>query len=265
MESDGQIQAVRPDSARLGSLDPALVADAREDGEGNCWVIHQNGLLEKIDGIRHRVVYSTTVLEKSFSRRPITCNLFIDRQNDLWISAEGSFKGTYCFHPATGSLRHLSQEQPAAGKLSSDLIYTAIQDSKGRIWLATDHGGVDIIDKKDWSVTTPSDIMKTTGRAWRRTASPVSIKRQYWRHVAGHVQERDQLLSSKRPAIPSSIGISPNNPGSLSYNDVNNFAEDTAGRIWIGSNGGGLIYFDRKHKPSTNTCTILPIRQQFVQ
>jgi ligand-binding sensor domain-containing protein len=112
--TDGQIHAVRPDSTRPGSLDPSLVADAREDGEGNCWVIHQNGLLEKIDGIRHQVVYRTTVLEKSFFGAPITCNLFIDRQNDLWISAQGGFKGVFCFHPATGMLRHLSQE--AAGR-----------------------------------------------------------------------------------------------------------------------------------------------------
>ena len=243
--TDGQIYAVRPDSAKPESLDPALVADAREDSEGNCWVIHQNGLLEKIDGIRHQVVLRTTVLEKNFLGTPITCDLFIDRQNDLWISAQGGFKGTFYFHPATGMLRHLSQEEPAAERLSSDLIYSAIQDSKGLVWLATDHGGVDIVDKKDWSVTTlghNEDDRKSvaensvtciysdsTGATWLGTfKSGIS----YF-----HQNGLQFPIYRHQPSLP----------GSLSYNDVNQFIEDTTGRIWIGSNGGGLICFDRRH------------------
>jgi ligand-binding sensor domain-containing protein len=41
---------------------------------------------------------------------------------------------------------------------------------------------------------------------------------------------------------------------------VNTFAEDSQGNLWIGTNGGGLFYFDRqknifksyKHNPSDN-------------
>ena len=242
--ADGQIQAVRPDPFKPGSLDPSLVADAREDSEGNCWVIHQNGLLEKIDGILHRVVYRTTLLEKSFVGTAITCNLFIDRQNDLWISSQGSFKGTFCFHPATGMLRHLSQEQPGAGRLSSDLIYSAIQDGKGQIWLTTDHGGVDIVDKNNWSVTTLAH-----NEADRKSVAENSVTCMY----------RDSASAMWLGTFKSGISYyhqnglqfpifrhQPDLPNSLSYNDVNNFVEDTTGRIWIGSNGGGLICFDRK-------------------
>ena len=243
--ADGQIQAVRPDSTRPESLDPALVVDAREDGEGNCWVIHQNGLLEKVDGIRHQVIYRTTMLEKSFAEIPNSCNLFIDRQNDLWISAQGSFKGTFCFHPATGMLRLLSQEQPGPGRLSSDLIYSAIQDSKGLIWLATDHGGVDIVDKNNWSVTT---LAHNDGD--RKSVAENSVTCIY-RDSAGAM-----WLGTFKSGISyyHQNGLQfpiyrhqPDLPGSLSYNDVNNFVEDTTGRIWIGSNGGGLICFDRRH------------------
>ncbi|MBT1706568.1 two-component regulator propeller domain-containing protein, partial [Chryseosolibacter indicus] len=40
-------------------------------------------------------------------------------------------------------------------------------------------------------------------------------------------------------------------PQSLPFNDINAFAEDTKGNIWIGTNGGGLIYFDRKNEKFT--------------
>ena len=35
-------------------------------------------------------------------------------------------------------------------------------------------------------------------------------------------------------------------PSSLPYDDVNRFAEDAKGNLWIGTNGAGLIYFDRQ-------------------
>ncbi|HSC39520.1 MAG TPA: two-component regulator propeller domain-containing protein [Chitinophagaceae bacterium] len=55
---------------------------------------------------------------------------------------------------------------------------------------------------------------------------------------------------------------------SLPYNDVNCFAEDKGRNIWIGTNGGGLIYFDRsrniftryRHEPgnyNSLTCDVI--------
>src|SRR5690606_10596187 len=31
------------------------------------------------------------------------------------------------------------------------------------------------------------------------------------------------------------------------YEDVNRFAEDAKGNLWIGTNGGGLVYYDRRN------------------
>ena len=36
-------------------------------------------------------------------------------------------------------------------------------------------------------------------------------------------------------------------PSSLPFNDVNSVVEDKKGNLWLGTNGGGLIYFDRKN------------------
>ena len=37
--------------------------------------------------------------------------------------------------------------------LSSDMIQDIVQDSAGHIWMATDHGGIDVIDKKTGNLT----------------------------------------------------------------------------------------------------------------
>ncbi|HEV2354279.1 MAG TPA: two-component regulator propeller domain-containing protein, partial [Puia sp.] len=131
------------------------------------------------------------------------------------------------------------------GVLSSDVIYTALQDGKGKIWLATDHGGVDILDKATYSVTAlthveddrkslaensiPAMIMDSTGTVW-----------------LGTFKSGINYYHQKGIQFPL-FRHHPRDPHSLSFDDVNKFVEDSAGNIWIGSNGGGLIYFDRRH------------------
>src|SRR6185312_1533164 len=166
------------------ALSPAMISDAREDQDGNCWVVHQNGLIEKVDGRTHAVVFRTTELEKVFGKNQFPCGIYIDRQQDIWVYAAGYFKGVWRYRPATGRFTHYSAGTGPNG-LSSDVIYTALQDEKGKIWLATDHGGVDILDKTDGSVrvlthieddrkslaenSIPAMILDSSGTVWLGT------------------------------------------------------------------------------------------------
>src|SRR5258708_2927259 len=76
--------------------------------------------------------------------------MYIDRQNDLWLYSNGVFQGAFYYNPPTGQLRHLDQESPV-GRLSSNVIVDALQDEKGLVWLASDHGGINIVDKRGFS------------------------------------------------------------------------------------------------------------------
>ena len=252
---DGKVIAVRQDSIRPGSLSTASISEAKEDHQGNCWVVHRNGLLEKVDGLTHSVVFRTTGLENVIGNNQIPCGLYIDNQDDIWLYASGYFKGVWCYHPATGAFTHFSTapakaspvqalSPTASPHLSSDVIYSAIQDDKGKIWLATDHGGVDVLDKNNLTVTTlvhieddrkslaenslPAMIRDSTGTIWLGT----------FKSGVNYYHENDIRFPLFRHH--------PHDPHSLSFDDVNKFVEDSAGNVWIGSNGGGLIYFDRR-------------------
>ena len=225
-------------------LMPTPVATAREDGNGDCWVIHEGGLMEKIDGRSHRVVFRTEVLVKDFGDLPLTtCLLFIDRDNDLWINSAGVFKGTLLYRPATRELRHFGLDV-GERRLNSDIVLTALQDGKGLIWLATDHGGVNIIDKRTWAVRYVGhveDDLKSIAEnsittLYRDNAGTVWMG-TYKSGVSYCHQDNFQFPQYRQ---------APHVPGTLSYDDVNGFAEDAAGNVWIAANGGGLIYFDRK-------------------
>ena len=242
---EGKITAVKPAGAsRPDGIAAVPVAAAQEDENGDCWVVHEGGFLEKIDGRSHRVVFRTDVLEKEFGDVPVTdCSLFIDRDGDLWINSNGVFKGTLIYQPATHALRHLALDV-GEKRLNSNIVLTALQDGKGLIWLATDHGGVNIVDKRTWGVRYVGHIEDDN-----KSIAENSITNLY-RDNAGTIWlgtyksglsyfHQDNFKFAQYRQVPHM-------PGTLSYDDVNGFAEDAAGNVWIAANGGGLIYFDRK-------------------
>lgn len=225
-----------------GSIDSSKIASAKADGDGNLWVLHQNGLIEEIDGRKNKVIYRTDLLKKDLGDQSLPCSLFIDGQNDLWICSNGVFKGAYFYHPPTHELQHLSTDA-GKGRINNNIVYSIIQDSKGLIWLATDHGGINIVDKKDLSVKIVEHIEDDS-----RSLSDNSIRTIYkdssgtiW---IGAIKNGICYYHQNLIRFPG-YSHQPLNPASLNYDDINSLVEDARGNIWIGANGGGLIYFDR--------------------
>ncbi len=241
---DGKVIAVHQDSTRPGCLSTAAaISDLKEDHAGNCWVVHQNGLLEKVDRRTYTVVFRSTELENVIGNNQVPCNLYIDNQDDIWLYSGGYFKGVWRYRPATGAFTHLSTTS-SPGRLSSDIIYTAIQDDKGKIWLATDHGGVDVLDKNDLSVT-PLTHIEDDRKSLAENSLPAMIRDSTGTIWLGTFKSGINYYHQNGIQFPL-LRHHPHDIHSLSFDDVNTFAEDSAGNIWIGSNGGGLIYFDRR-------------------
>jgi len=243
LNSNGTVFAVRQDSARPGCLSTAAISEAKEDHDGNCWVVHQNGLLEKVDGRTHTVVFRTASLQNVIGNNQIPCGLYIDNQDDIWLYASGYFKGVWCYHPPTDAFTHFSVSSGPT-RLSSDVIYSAIQDDKGKIWLATDHGGVDVLDKNNQTVTTLTHI-EDDRKSLAENSLPAMIRDNTGTIWLGTFKSGINYYHENNIQFPL-FRHHPNDPHSLSFDDVNKFAEDSAGNVWIGSNGGGLIYFDRR-------------------
>jgi ligand-binding sensor domain-containing protein len=72
-------------------------------------------------------------------------DFFIDSDGDLllWRFASGLF----LFHPQNNSVVQFN-ETSFPSRLSSNVVTHIVQDNNGVLWVATDHGGVTLIDKK---------------------------------------------------------------------------------------------------------------------
>jgi signal transduction histidine kinase/ligand-binding sensor domain-containing protein/DNA-binding response OmpR family regulator len=218
------------------------ITSIKETKDGKLWLVYQSGFLQEYDISSNKIIFSSTAFEKE-NKGNNPYKLFVDNDGDIWIWWIPY--GVFLFHPQDNSIRQFN-ENSFPSRLNSNLISDVVQDNDGLIWIATDHGGINLINKKNnfkvsYLVNDPKDP---------RSLSQNSITALYkddngiiW--LGTYKQGVDYLNGNiiKFPLYHHQESDSK----SLQYDDVNRFVEDRSGNIWIGTNGGGLIYFDRKN------------------
>lgn len=160
--------------------------------------------------------------------------LFIDSSDCLWLSSYGE-----------GLVGYDRNQKPicrlqAPGKLSNSIIFD-IKEREGKLWLATDGGGINIYDKTTGVVTVINHIPGKT------TSLPVS---SFWclyndpdnNIWAGSI--RGGLIGIKAIYLKTYQDVILNSSYGLSVKTVVGMYEDENGLIWLGTDGGGMNSLD---------------------
>ena len=226
----------------IPSLYSGSITDITTDAKDNIWIVYSKGVVEMFDVKRSKISYHTDVFSKATNNKDGYYSLTVDRDNDLWFYTLYAESGIFYYRPSTGALRHIDKES-AGAKLNAKVINNIIQTDDGLIWIATDHGGINILDKKTFKIA----------YLLNREDDPTSLKQNsvalykdnlgiIW---AGTFKKGVSYYHKNIIRFPLYRHFA-SDPGSLSFNDVYKFIEDKHGNLWIGTNGGGLIYFNRK-------------------
>jgi signal transduction histidine kinase/ligand-binding sensor domain-containing protein/DNA-binding response OmpR family regulator len=219
------------------------VSDVTLDSNGNIWLIYNSGLFEELNPNNYAVEYRSNIISKNYQYSNFPFRLFIDNKNDMWAYVPTYSSGVFYVSADKSVYKHLDNTE-STNKLSANVIYNITQDDKSRIWIATDHGGINLINKSDFT-----NQVLLNREDDDKTLSQNSIISMYkddmgiiWigTYKRGISYYHESVI--KFPLFTHHLS----NPNSLAFNDVNKFAEDAKGNLWLGTNGGGLIYFDRK-------------------
>ncbi|OKS86805.1 hybrid sensor histidine kinase/response regulator transcription factor [Mucilaginibacter polytrichastri] len=231
------------------SLHAGLGTAMAQNKAGDTWVIYNDGVLEKVDHLTNKVTRRFYGISKAYPGEAIDYQLSIDEQNDVWAFTPLRSIGAFYVATASGICRQLGKDMGSI-KISSNVVFNIIQDDKGVMWIATDHGGINLVDKKDFRVS------QIINRPYdNRSLSQDCIVSLYrdnaniiWLGTfkKGICYYHHDII--KFPLYRHQTSIK----NSLSFDDINRFLEDKQGNLWIGSNGGGLIYFNRKTGQYTN-------------
>ncbi|HWB26800.1 MAG TPA: two-component regulator propeller domain-containing protein [Chitinophagaceae bacterium] len=246
LDDKGKVVHINTNYKKASQLNESSITNITAGATNNVLAVFANGTVESINSATNKIVFYTESIQKQLENHNYSFSVYADRQNDIWLYVPTMPVGAFYYNSAANRAEKLSKEN---GRLNNNIISGIVQDDRGRIWIGTDHGGVNLVNKTNLAVdylknreddnTTLSQNVITTlyydngGIIWLGT-----YKRgiNYYNENITRFPLYKHLLSDKN---------------SLSYDDVNRFVEDDSGNLWIGTNGGGLLYFDRKKNKFT--------------
>ncbi|HKQ97823.1 MAG TPA: two-component regulator propeller domain-containing protein [Candidatus Polarisedimenticolia bacterium] len=162
--------------------------------------------------------------------------LCLDRSGLLWI---GSRDGLRLFDGET--VREFDHDAADPASLSDNAIRVIHEDREGRLWVGTNSGGLNLLDRGRWRFD----------RYRHDPADPQSLSHDSVYAVledrAGHVWVGTQNgLNRLEPGSRrfTRFMAAPGDPNGLASGYILALQEDRAGRIWIGTFGGGLSALD---------------------
>lgn len=231
-------------SADTTSIYANTVSDLVQDSKGNIWLSYYSGVLERLNSQTYHINYRSYSINKLPPGLNTSYKIYIDNQDDIWTYSSSYSSGVYYLNSQLTVLKHIGKGA-GPGHLNTDVISNVIQDDKGGVWIATDHGGINLLNKKDFKVRfllNREDDNKTIGQnslvvIYKDNTGIIWIGT--YKHGVSYYHESIIKFAHYTHHL--------SDPNSLPFSDINNFAEDKSGNIWIATNGGGLVYFNRKN------------------
>jgi signal transduction histidine kinase/ligand-binding sensor domain-containing protein/DNA-binding response OmpR family regulator len=212
------------------------------DTKGNIWIAYSDGTVEMFDVKLNKITCHTDIFKKATHSKIGNHALTVDRDNDLWFYNAYIESDVFYYKPSTGAFRRI--DQGSAGiELSSNIVTNIIQADDGLMWIATDHGGINVLDKRNFRVTylqnredDPKSLRQNSVNLYKDNQGVMWVS-TFKKGISYYHKNIIRFPLYRHFA---------SDPGSLSFDDVDQFVEDKQGNLWIGTNGGGLIYFNRK-------------------
>lgn len=267
------VQYLLPGESR-NSISSEYIAAIYEDREGRKWLGTIKGGIN-IYSSAHS--FFNTIAHEKYNNNSLINNFvsaFLEDDNDnVWIGTDGG--GLSIWNRSTNRFTNYKHEAGKPGSLSNNQVSSIVQDYQGEIWLATWGGGINKFNKLTgtfqqvvcknsssgnenenvwilyednkkvlWATTFGNGLLYYLNRSKNRFEE---FSQENLKDLLSFVQDSDgNLWGGNSHEL---IMIDRNGDRHIWYEigkPVRAIYESRAGQFWLGTEGGGLILFDRQ-------------------
>ncbi|MEM7513279.1 MAG: two-component regulator propeller domain-containing protein, partial [Bacteroidota bacterium] len=211
-----------------------------QDHQGYIWIATTNGLC-RYDGSNFKTYLHDPTDPSTISANAVRA-LFIDHKGIIWIGTTGG--GLNSIDPQTDVISHYKHDNHNPHSLSHNEVLCVFEDSKQRLWVGTE-GGINLFNRKNQTFTSfTHDKDDSTSLGADAVLSIVEDKNQnIWIGTwAGglNLMNFHDVGNGKEAISFTRFQHDPNDPYSISSNNVWKVFEDNVGRIWLATFESGL-------------------------
>ena len=215
---------------------------------GHFWILFQTGLLERFSEKANRVDFRNSYVTENSRDSYLSKKLYVDGSGCPWIYPGLGDKGALYYDLKRSKWTFFGNDKrdfrgPGDQYIASNFVRDIEQDHSGKIWIAADHGGVNIFDKTTGQITlllndptNPNSLSQNSPISLYCDNSGIMWVGTYKNGVAYY--HSGMFKFEKSPLYFY------HNP-ELETKDCNILYEDREGNLWIGTNGGGLLKRDK--------------------
>ncbi|NSW93609.1 MAG: response regulator [Bacteroidales bacterium] len=221
-----------------------------EDKNGNLWVATKAGRLHIYDStLKQADTFTFLPGLKEESVRNTTYSLFCDSKGYIWIGSKGHGLSV-SKKPLPADIRdyrkmhfrRFEYKEDNEASLGNNNIYSICEDTQNNIWVGTYGNGITIISNPHGDNPMFTRINQENSNLSSNLIRHLLIDRKGNLWVAttfGLNLLTKKNIENKEYNFRLFIR-NPFNEKSLSYNDIIHIYEDTFGRLWFGTFGGGV-------------------------
>lgn len=218
-----------------------FVFDFVEDQNGTVWIATDG---HGLNGYDTRTKSTFTV----HSNDPLDLNSFekslcLDQKGNLWVGTAGS--GLYRYDIAKQQFTHFFHDKNNPNGLAHALIRDVAVDSAGQVWIGTDGAGLDVFEPK----TGLFRHIRSTA-SYPQALNSEAIYRLLFDRIGnlwvGTFNGGVNIRKAFSP--PFFIHENQNEYRRLGLRSVLALAEGDGGKVWIGTDGGGLFFTEKMEK-----------------
>ncbi|MBN1416471.1 MAG: response regulator [Bacteroidales bacterium] len=219
------------------SLSDNRVEKIFQDSRGDIWIGTLNGGLNLLN--RSDSTFARFQLDKHDSYSTRVRVIYEDPDGSLFF---GTRAGLYLYDPSERNFILYANTAHKFSTLSANSILCSYIDEKEGLWLGTHYGGVNYSNFGYRPFV--AHYAKDNDQNFLNNPSVFGINEDSKGNIYICTEKGVNILLTNRSTFEYIVN-DPANNNSLSYSDVKSIAIDEKDNLWIGTNRGGLNYYNR--------------------